>query len=217
MWCTNKLTPIYIINPYLDTDAGDLYCISYSASLQTVYFGCQNTSLQWFDFSTLQSRRDRSGRISSPEPLDLREADIARKTRSTKRDKFFRDGPNSGSATPTRLNTADLPKPLSVLRVQGSNVIDSAHYGYIYSMALLPCPSERQSALDSDEEGSVDSDHLLVTGSGDETVRVSSSCALLNFSIQRWFFTDLAMHFFWTCLIPHLRCGCRCRFISRRT
>ena len=101
----------------------------------------------------------------------MKETDF-RTTRS-KRDKFFDGaGTPSGEATPTRHN---VPKPLKVLQVMGSNVIDSAHYGYVYSMAMLPCSLEGAPGEDTSRE-----DVLLVTGSGDETVKVVKMRLLFN-------------------------------------
>lgn len=156
--------PIYIIKPYLDTDSGDIFCISYSPRLQTVYLGCQNTSLQWYDFSEIESV-DLDNPNPSPRPLKIKESDIRP---GSKRNKFFADGIASGQATPTPLCRHGAPKPLEVFHVEASNVIDSAHYGYVYSMALLP--STLEGNVDRTD---VDRDNvLLVTGSGDETVKV---------------------------------------------
>lgn len=70
-----------------------------------------------------------------------------------------------------------------VLRVPDGNVAESAHYGYIYCMALVPAtdpqirpfgtyePEQRYSTdLNAREEGEI----RLVTGSGDEEVKVRS-------------------------------------------
>ena len=66
------------------------------------------------------------------------------------------DGLSPGAFTPT---------PRAELNVPPRNVIDSAHYGYVYCMALMPSTgwgattSQRQPVR-------------LVTGSGDETMKV---------------------------------------------
>lgn len=87
----------------------------------------------------------------------------------SKRDKFFDGaGSSSGQATPTRHKPENIPKPSKVLRVTSANVIDSAHYGYVYSMAMLPCSLEGA----EDDEGKNRENTLLVTGSGDESVKV---------------------------------------------
>jgi di- and tripeptidase len=59
IWSTTTLTPIYVLNPYLETGAGDLFSLVWSQNLQILYIGCQNTSLQWFDFNS-------NANVSSP-------------------------------------------------------------------------------------------------------------------------------------------------------
>jgi hypothetical protein len=54
------------------------------------------------------------------------------------------------------------------VEVPPSNVIDSAHFGYVYCMALVP--SNRDGS--DDPVTIADTQVLLVTGSGDETLKV---------------------------------------------
>jgi len=63
---------------------------------------------------------------------------------------------------------ASAPSPRGFLQVPASNVVDSAHYGYVYCMALLPSTRE----LSDDPSLFTDAYTQLVTGSGDETVKV---------------------------------------------
>lgn len=56
-----------------------------------------------------------------------------------------------------RLDTPEVPQPKVCYCIPPSNVIDSAHYGYIYCMAPL---------------GESDHGFQFVTGSGDESVKV---------------------------------------------
>ncbi len=51
VWCTKSLTPLYVINPFLDTDSGDLFSLVWSPAHSTIYIGCQNTSIQWYNLS----------------------------------------------------------------------------------------------------------------------------------------------------------------------
>ena len=167
IWDAEKLTPLYIINPFMDTDSGDIYCLCYSPTLHTVYFGCQNTSLQWFDLDEVNSRAS----SCSIGPEDVSEALMKQDSSSrpgSKRNKFFSDGVASGQATPTPLCQKGVPRPRGVYTVTASEVIDSAHFGYVYSMAILPSTLESNvEKLDKEMEHV-----LLVTGSGDETVKV---------------------------------------------
>ena len=181
VWCTKDLVPLYIINPYLDTDAGDIFCVTYAPSLQTLYFGCQNTSLQWFDFSTLPSSSNSTASTSNCSPKSLDDlgflATSLTSRPGSKRHKFFAHGVASGHSTPTPLCGAGVPKPLyGVLQLEAFNVIDSAHVGYIYSMALAPSPLESACEPESDKHTEI----ILATGSGDETVNVSMEMAKVH-------------------------------------
>lgn len=157
IWCTEKLTPLCVINPYLETDSGDIFCLRFSRTLQTVYFGCQNTSLQWFDFSTLSpssapsprhsiaEETTSSDRASSVEPVPMTSAlqftprpsidavERAPRSRTTKREKFFSgySSPNFASRAPSKTRSI---KPLKEINVQPQCVLDSAHFGYIYKI-----------------------------------------------------------------------------------
>ncbi|KAJ6620730.1 hypothetical protein B0H10DRAFT_2020308 [Mycena sp. CBHHK59/15] len=166
IWSTSTLTPIYVLSPYLDTGAGDLFSLAWSPSLQTIYVGCQNTSLQWYDFN--------SGR-QPDSPATSRFGDIPCSASGTstprKAHKFFDSYPqyerkpadiyaNNGQSRDISPHSdrSTVPMPRAYLTIPEENVIDSAHYGYIYCMALL------QDGM----AGGV----RLVTGSGDETVKV---------------------------------------------
>ncbi|KAA1473719.1 Zn-dependent exopeptidase [Dentipellis sp. KUC8613] len=174
IWSTRTLAPIYVLNPYLDTDAGDLFSLVWSPTLKTVYFGCQNTSLQWYPFP------------DSPNPNGEDAAfapSSGTSTPSRRAHRFFDSHPrfqrsvSPSTRTPPvpalpsspdlsgHVQRAQVPTPRATLCVPASNVIDSAHFGYIYCMALLP----------STRDGSDDppSDHVqLVTGSGDEAIKL---------------------------------------------
>ncbi|KAF8921560.1 hypothetical protein CPB85DRAFT_1271425 [Mucidula mucida] len=147
VWSTVSLKPIYVIDPYLETGAGDLFSLAWSKKLQTIYIGCQNTSLQWFDFKTGPpsdsassiSRKAHKFFDSYPQ-YERRPADI------------YANNASSGQATPT------LESVLPHFAIPVTNVVDAAHYGYIYSLAILEeCDS---------------GDVKLVSGSGDETIKI---------------------------------------------
>ncbi|KAH9173572.1 Zn-dependent exopeptidase [Lactarius sanguifluus] len=163
VWSTDELTPLYIINPYLYTDAGDLFSLAWSPTHSTIYIGCQNTSIQWYNFTNVSDAI--SSGTSTPRPVH----------------KFFNSYPQTQRRLPDLQainNTTNLtrdtdghtigttpPTPRAELNVPPRNVIDSAHYGYVYCMALLPSTS--WGAATSKRQ-----DVLLVTGSGDETMKV---------------------------------------------
>jgi len=168
VWSTETLEPLFLIDPYLETGAGDLYSLTWSSSLETIFVGCQNTSLQWFSFKTaIQSFNNTmdggASGVSTPNSSTFRKAH-----------KFFDSYPQyerreadiyANNSTPSKLlglgslklDIPNVPQPKVCYCIPPSNVIDSAHYGYIYCMAPL---------------GESDQGFQFVTGSGDESVKV---------------------------------------------
>jgi len=166
VWDTKELSPLYVINPFLDTDSGDIFSLAWSPTLSTIYIGCQNTSLQWYNFrDSLNTPSQQSSGTSTPRRAH----------------KFFNSYPRSQRRSPdlessNGLNKAlrgvdghvlfiNPPIPRAEFSIPAQNVINSAHYGYVYCMVLVP--STRQGATSATQK-----DVLLATGSGDETVKV---------------------------------------------
>lgn len=166
MWCTKELTPLYLINPFLDTDSGDIFSLAWSPTLSTIYIGCQNTSLQWYNFrDSVGSPAQQSSGTSTPRLAH----------------KFFNSYPRFQRRSPDlesinginklvqggdgHVVFVDPPTPRAEFSIPAQNVIDSAHFGYVYCMVLIP--STRQGATSTPQN-----DVLLATGSGDETVKV---------------------------------------------
>lgn len=173
IWSTTKLSPLYIIFPHLDTDSGDIYSLTYSPTLSRIYFGCQDTSIQWFDLSPITSPSHDGLKVSTsltdrpPTPL----------TPGKRFHKFFDSVPQSmRSIISHRRQTSgdSLPsqpgESIPELRVPQENVIPSAHYGYVYSMALSP--SHLFSGDTAHHSHIHGSEVYLLTGSGDETVKM---------------------------------------------
>ncbi|KAJ7457667.1 hypothetical protein B0H11DRAFT_2063012 [Mycena galericulata] len=165
IWSTSTLTPIYVLSLH-DTGAGDLFSLAWSPSLQTIYVGCQNTSLQWYDFSSEHHPFSAASTQFGDLPTSVSGTSTPRKAH-----KFFDSYPqyerkpadiyaNNGSSRDTSPHSdrSTVPAPRAYLNIPAENVLDSAHYGYIYCMALLP----------ANEAGGV----RLVTGSGDEFVKI---------------------------------------------
>ena len=95
--------------------------------------------------------------------------------------------PPTGLATPPHPATGDDPCLLqhnghgssTVLAVPAANTVWSAHYGYVYCMALVPSNREGSDDPSLGAEGN----SQLITGSGDATVKVS----LRNFGSGLYF------------------------------
>lgn len=171
IWSTETLAILYVVVPHLDTDSGDIYSLTYSPKLCTLYFGCQNTSIQWLDLSNVTTPAATNG-------LKVQESTPSSSTPGTpgKRfHKFFDSVPQSQrhsivtahkrSSSPHSATGSLNDHPITELHVPPENVILSAHYGYIYCMALSP------SHLYGGDNHP-DHELYLLTGSGDEEVKV---------------------------------------------
>jgi hypothetical protein len=167
------------------------------SKLQTLYVGCQNTSLQWFDFNTLRESQPESSILPpSSTKTSLSSDTSGTSTPNRKAHKFFDSYPQherrSADIFATNNAFASLsiaarssegcvqlstpPVAKNMLQIPPSNVIDSAHYGYVYCMALMP------SARDGSDDqllGTTRDYELLVTGSGDESFKVRRPCSVL--------------------------------------
>lgn len=134
---------------YSSYDVGDVFCVSYSSLLRTVYMGAQNTSIQWccLDETRGQTFTRKASAVS------LRE------------DPFF-DSIGIGTPvarTPRPLDEASLPRDATggeVIEIGRDNIKHFAHYGYVYCMLLATGLPEA-----ANEE-------ILVTGGGDGAVKL---------------------------------------------
>ena len=54
IWDTKTLKPIYEVHPAED-NVGDIFALQWCEELETLYLGCQNTSIQWICLSGLKS------------------------------------------------------------------------------------------------------------------------------------------------------------------
>ncbi|KAJ7242825.1 hypothetical protein B0H12DRAFT_839440 [Mycena haematopus] len=161
VWSTTTLTPIYVLSPYLETGAGDLFSLAWSPSLQTIYVGCQNTSLQWYDFDCEHHINgshfnDASASGTSTPRKPHKFFDSYPRFERKPADIHANNGSKSSRDTSPHSDSNVLP-PRAYLDIPPENVIDSAHYGYIYCMALF-----------QDSEAVI----RLVTGGGDECVKI---------------------------------------------
>jgi di- and tripeptidase len=172
IWSTLTLSPLYSIIPYLDTESGDIYSLTYSPTLSTIYFGCQNTSIQWLDLSSVSTPSINGAKHQ----IHSESGTSTPGTPGKRLHKFWDSVPQSQRSMTPQLasvplvfhSSPDLGTTLisgfQELHVPSENVVLS-HYGYVYSMALSP------SHLYGGEERS-HGEVYLFTGSGDEDVKV---------------------------------------------
>ncbi|KAJ7584980.1 hypothetical protein C8J56DRAFT_139703 [Mycena floridula] len=166
IWSTDSLSIVHVLDPHLETGAGDLFSLAWSPSLQTIYVGCQNTSLQWYTFEQHRQEEEEAETSTPESQVSVRKAH-----------KFFDSYPqyerrpadiyanNSGTATPIKVPSFNEHR----LQIPPSNVIDSAHYGYIYCMTLLE-----------------DNDTQLVTGGGDEIIKLWDCSQVIPERPYKW-------------------------------
>ncbi|PCH40332.1 glutathione degradosome [Wolfiporia cocos MD-104 SS10] len=206
VWSTRTLALLYVLNPHGESDAGDLFSLVWCPTLQTLYFGCQDTSLQWYTFppqcattaamlltdspsssgSSTPARRVHKFFDSYPQ-YTRRPADLNARNPTCSSSMCLTSLPPtpplsssslpSSSSSPSCLTQAlrqdSSQRPQAVLHVPPNNVIYSAHYGYIYCMALVPSTREgSDDPLFGTAEGGERRGLQLVTGSGDETVKL---------------------------------------------
>ena len=175
VWCTKSLTPLYVINPFLDTDSGDLFSLVWSPAHSTIYIGCQNTSIQWYNLSDVAYGGSQGLPSGASTPRRAHKF-FNSYPRSQRRDPDLEasNGVNDVvRGTDGHVVLIGPPIPHAEFNIPAQNVIDSAHYGYVYCMVLLP--SACQSAPDVARN-----DVFLATGSGDETVKVCGLVAPLD-------------------------------------
>ena len=129
-------------------DVGDIFCVSYSTALRTVYLGAQNTTIQW-------CCQDQKGTQACPR---RQERGVAPRD-----DPFFDSRGPGGVRTPRPADADVVPKHAKggdVIEIGRENVKHFAHYGYVYCMALAKGVPEAAAQ------------EVLVTGGGDGVVKL---------------------------------------------
>ena len=156
VWSTNTLSVLYKISPYLECDAGDLFSLVWSPLLQTLYVGCQNTSIQWVNIFPKTHYQQPSEPETPPEK---------------RFHKFFDSFPQYERKPPGGdrliLNIFD---DVQCLYIPAEHVVSNAHYGYVYCMAM-------HGSSNPSEAGDT---NILISGSGDECVKVRSRVTFLQ-------------------------------------
>ncbi|GEQ68361.1 hypothetical protein JCM33374_g2029 [Metschnikowia sp. JCM 33374] len=123
---------------YSSVDIGDIFSISWSACLSTLFIGAQNASILWctLDLSQNSHPVPQPGQLSSTTSVD--------KLPHLRFDKFFDSKGPGGSINPTQskhqlLRTSGNPGSMGpiLVEIKTENIINFAHNGYVYCMELL--------------------------------------------------------------------------------
>ena len=146
VWDISTLQRLYSI--YSTYDVGDVFCVTYSSALQSVYLGAQNTSIQWYDLSK----------------KDLRPAPDPTSHPSYRNHRFFDSKGPTGVSSPRPLS-AEKSRGLGgqELEIDRGHIIQYAHYGYVCCMLLAK-------GLGHPSQGG----ETLISGGGDGTIKLWS-------------------------------------------
>ncbi|KAG0372836.1 hypothetical protein BGX24_012515 [Mortierella sp. AD032] len=116
VWDTETFKCIYHIHS--SQDVGDVFSIVFSSSLNTMYIGCQNTSIQWFDFS--DARQD-----------VLQSPNITHSLRNHDTPQFF-EGSSNAKKPEEQVTRYSIPD---------SSIFQNSHFGYVYCLLLGKVPN----------------------------------------------------------------------------
>ncbi|KKA27702.1 hypothetical protein TD95_002368 [Thielaviopsis punctulata] len=146
VWCPRSLKRVAEI--YSTYDVGDIFSVAYSAQHDTVYFGAQNTTIQWV---RLGDAAVQVGRESLAHP-------------ARRNHRFFDSKAVGGTSTPRRMEERwnAIPPAQSIIEVPRRAIRQFAHYGYVYCMLMARGPTVHG---DADEE-------VLISGGGDGTIKL---------------------------------------------
>ncbi|KAA8909966.1 hypothetical protein FN846DRAFT_775710 [Sphaerosporella brunnea] len=141
VWHSETFENLHTI--YSTFDVGDVFCVAFSAALKTAWFGAQNTSIQWYDLK----RKDRRRPSLTSHP-------------NKRVHRFFDSKGPGGRSTPRPADTNTSESEL--LEIEPSNIVQYAHFGYVYCMLVIPA-----SQIGQGSEGEV-----LLSGGGDGDVKL---------------------------------------------
>ncbi|KAI0026253.1 glutathione degradosome [Xylariomycetidae sp. FL0641] len=146
VWCPTTMSRLYEIYSTYDS-FGDIFSIAYSSRYETVYYGAQNTSIQWVGLKDTD-RRVPHDSASHPDRRNHR---------------FFDSRAVGGTSTPRPTDERyDLiPRSQVVLETSRRANKMFAHYGYVYCMIMTKGTT---AYTDPDED-------VLISGGGDGTIK----------------------------------------------
>ncbi|KAI7864320.1 hypothetical protein BDF14DRAFT_1835199 [Spinellus fusiger] len=142
VWDTKTLKCVYsILSAH---DVGDVFSLVYSEKSKTLFFGSQNTSIQWFDLNDPQT-------LGSAKDIPI----VPISLRNSQKLKFF------GDACGVVQDSVALEQDVVRCIVREKNVYLNAHDGYVYCL------------LYSQEIPNIDGE-VIISGSGDGDIKIWS-------------------------------------------
>ncbi|KAK9467574.1 hypothetical protein V1512DRAFT_237272 [Lipomyces arxii] len=144
IWDIELLQELYTI--YSVFDIGDIFAVTYSEVLETVFLGSQNASIQWCNITTIDRHTsyDRSG------------------LPSTRFSKFF-DSSGPGGKQHSDNTTKSLVVPKKLIELPYSNVVQYAHNGYVYCLLAYQPPAHTPMG---------EAQQCILSGGGDGCVKL---------------------------------------------
>ncbi|KAF9158078.1 hypothetical protein DFQ26_008012 [Actinomortierella ambigua] len=141
VWDTESFQCLYHIHS--SQDVGDVFSVVYSEALNTMFIGCQNTSIQWIDFSDFK-------------PDTPVSPSITHTLRRQGPPSFFDGG--AGNQIRKQLLTASMPSSLQVpvpsreehvirCSIPEENIQQNSHFGYVYCLLLGKVPNVDEEIL----------------------------------------------------------------------
>ncbi|KAF9940715.1 hypothetical protein BGZ65_006280 [Modicella reniformis] len=128
VWDTETFNCLYHIHS--SQDVGDVFSVVFSNSLNTLYFGCQNTSIQWFDFSDSKPDVPHSPNITY--------------TLRNHMPRFFEGSMKEPEEQATRYSIPE------------SCIYQNGHFGYVYCLLLGKVPNvEGETLFSGSGEGDI--------------------------------------------------------------
>ncbi|KAI1311038.1 hypothetical protein EDD11_003580 [Mortierella claussenii] len=115
VWDTESFHCLYHIHS--SQDVGDVFSIVFSDALNILYIGCQNTSIQWYDFSDTKAEAPLSPNITH----NLR----------SHMPRFF-----EGNS-----NTRDTEEQVIRCSISDTCIYQNSHFGYVYCLLLGKVPN----------------------------------------------------------------------------
>lgn len=162
VWSTQTLQRLYSLHSFFEI--GDVFCVAHSTRQQTLFWGAQNSSIQWYKLST-----DAAAGIPSP-PQSA--------SPGSRKHRFFDSLGPGGVANVISdedgISTIFNSLGGRVLTIPTRNYHQYAHKSYIYSMVLVKGLFDHN----KDEE-------VLITGAGDGTIKLWSLDALATAGIRQ--------------------------------
>ncbi|KAI8330555.1 hypothetical protein BD560DRAFT_416277 [Blakeslea trispora] len=140
VWNTETLQCAYLIQSC--HDVGDIFSLVYSNTNKMLYFGSQNTSIQWYDFAEAQTT-DLPNVPASPRRIGFNTINF-----------FEKDEDNN-----EEVQQQELDKDVIKRVIREKNVYANAHDGYVYCL------------LHAKDIPNVDG-QVLISGSGDGNVKI---------------------------------------------